>query len=319
MHVSNVLEFMLHGVVLRMMNSRLDNMMKQKIEAKSEASRDAPLSVEKDNATPLDVSGKDSLHGFTHNPALTLRLDQIDVEAQVRHTFEEVALRAASIKEDGQLQPIVVEPLENGRYRLLAGECRYRAFRLLEKEDAKQYGAIDVTVKARIDDPIERTILQVVENIQREDLKDFELAEAAKNIMAARDWNQSQLVSRLNVSKSKLTKALMLLEMDEALQASVRDGTLSAHAARVSHKQSLTEKRKSSSSPSSTSSMKTESAAKVARIAVSLSQIESTCFIFQKLAEQLGLPAIKLSKKPNRRELIQTIEQRTQDIHKAYL
>jgi len=278
---------------------------------------DAPLSVEKDNATPLDVSSKDSLHGLTHNRALTLRLDQIDVEAQVRHTFEEVALRAASIKEDGQLQPIVVEPLENGRYRLLAGECRYRAFRLLEKEAPKQYGSIDVTVKARIDDPIERTILQVVENIQREDLKDFELAEAAKNIMAARDWNQSQLVSRLNVSKSKLSKALMLLEMDEALQASVRDGTLSAHGARLQHKQSLTEKRKASQSSSSL--MQRESAVKVARIAVSLSQIESTCFIFQKLAEQLGLPAIKLSKKPNRRELIQTIEQRTQDIQKAYL
>jgi len=96
----------------------------------------------------------------------TLPLSALVPQAQPRRRFEGLEVLAESIREQGVLQPLLVRPLGNGRYAIVAGERRYRA--------AKMAGLAEVPVRVLDLPEKEARLLALLENLQREDLNPYE-------------------------------------------------------------------------------------------------------------------------------------------------
>ena len=96
----------------------------------------------------------------------TLPLSALVPQAQPRRRFEGLEVLAESIREQGVLQPLLVRPLGNGRYAIVAGERRYRA--------AKMAGLAEVPVRVLDLSEKEARLLALLENLQREDLNPYE-------------------------------------------------------------------------------------------------------------------------------------------------
>ena len=145
---------------------------------------------------------------------------------QPRTVFNETKIDelAASIKENGLIQPIVVRK-NNGVYQIIAGERRYRACRLL---NMKQVPCIieDYTDK-------QTQTLAIIENIQREDLNAIEEAQAYQTMMEKLKLTQNELAKRIGKSRTHITNTLRLLNLPEKIQEYVLDGSLSMGHARA--------------------------------------------------------------------------------------
>ena len=146
-----------------------------------------------------------------------LYLDVLQIEpnpAQPRKLFEEKALGdlAASLRQDGFLQPIVVSRLEAnpGRYMIVAGERRWRASQLA---GLKQ---VPVIVKEGAADDLLR--LALIENIQRQDLNIIEEAEAYQALIKDYGLTQEQCADRVGKDRTSVTNALRLLVLPKELQ-----------------------------------------------------------------------------------------------------
>ena len=141
---------------------------------------------------------------------------------QPRHTFEAEAIAglAASIAQKGVLQPLIVTPAEDGGYELVSGERRWRA--------AQQAGLASVPVLVRRVD--ERDLLEIalIENLQREDLDAIEEATAYRRLMDEFGATQAELAEHLGRSRPAVANALRLLDLPDGVQASIREGALSA-------------------------------------------------------------------------------------------
>ena len=125
---------------------------------------------------------------------------------QPRTVFNETKIDelAASIKENGLIQPIVVRK-NNGVYQIIAGERRYRACRLL---NMKQVPCIieDYTDK-------QTQTLAIIENIQREDLSPLEEAKAYQALIKEYDYNQTELAEIVGKKQSTIANKLRLLKL----------------------------------------------------------------------------------------------------------
>lgn len=137
--------------------------------------------------------------------------------AQPREFFAEDALDdlAASIKAHGILQPLLVRPLEDGKFQLVAGERRLRA--------AERAGLYEVPVIARSLDDREAMILTLIENLQREDLNPIEEAKGLEALRAATDASVEQLAETLGQGRSTVAHALRLLKLDPVIQEDVAE------------------------------------------------------------------------------------------------
>lgn len=131
---------------------------------------------------------------------------------------------AASIREHGVVQPIVVRPGGDG-YELVAGERRWRAARLAGLE------RIPALVREFSD--AESMEIALVENLQREDLNPLEEAEAYKALMEKCQLTQEQLASRVGKSRSQVANTLRLLQLGPVAAGEVRAGRLSMGHAKV--------------------------------------------------------------------------------------
>lgn len=145
---------------------------------------------------------------------------------QPRHTFEEGALGAlaASIREVGVLQPVVVRAKDGG-YELVAGERRLRA--------AKLAGLATIPAVIRNTDDAEGLREALIENIHREDLGPIELAEAFQELLEDLGATQEQLAERLGMSRPHIANTLRLLNLPLDVQELVGEGKLSAGHARA--------------------------------------------------------------------------------------
>ncbi len=133
---------------------------------------------------------------------------------------------AASIREKGLLQPILVRPAEQpGRYEIVAGERRWRA--------AQMAGVHEVPVIVR--ELSEREALEValIENVQRTDLNALEEAQGYKRLIDQFGYTQQQLAEIIGKSRSHVANTLRLLNLPNDVQAMIRDGALSAGHART--------------------------------------------------------------------------------------
>ena len=145
---------------------------------------------------------------------------------QPRRTFDEDALRelAASIESVGVIQPIVVCETD-GRYRIIAGERRYRACRMA--------GLEMIPAIVRNWDQQRQLEAALIENLQRDDLNAIEEARGVRRLMEEGGLTQERAAERLGKSRSALANLLRLLTLEDAVQQMVIDGKLSAGHARA--------------------------------------------------------------------------------------
>ncbi|MCV3383789.1 ParB/RepB/Spo0J family partition protein [Campylobacter lari] len=161
------------------------------------------------------------------------RIEEIDIDLispnpyQPRKNFDTQALEelAGSIKEYGLIQPVVVFKKDEFDYILIAGERRFRACKLLGKEQIK-------AVVLNVDD-IKLRELALIENIQRENLNPIELAHSYKELLEIHDITQEKLADLIHKSRSQIANTLRLLNLNEQTQNLIIEGKISQGHAKV--------------------------------------------------------------------------------------
>ena len=175
--------------------------------------------------------GFDSL--FSENtvqakPSTELRLSQIvPNREQPRKKFDDDALRelSESIKEHGVIQPLLVRPLNDGTYQIVAGERRWRASRLAGLE------RVPVVIKELSDPEVQEIAL--IENLQREDLNPIEEALGYKLLMESYGLTQEQVAVKVSKSRSAVANALRLLGLSKEEQDALISGEITSGHARA--------------------------------------------------------------------------------------
>jgi ParB family transcriptional regulator, chromosome partitioning protein len=143
-----------------------------------------------------------------------------------RRNFAEAQLEelAASIRERGLVQPLVVRPSTGDTYEIVAGERRWRAAQLANLHE------LPVIVRALSDQ--EAVEIAIIENVQREDLNAIEEGEGYRLLMDGHGYTQEDLAKVIGKSRSHLANTLRLLKLPDSVQEFVRSGELSAGHAR---------------------------------------------------------------------------------------
>ena len=145
---------------------------------------------------------------------------------QPRKTFPDESLEelAASIREFGVLQPLLVRPLEEG-FELVAGERRLRASELA--------GLAEVPVISREIGDKEVAEMAMIENLQREDLHFLEEAEGFQQLIVQFGFTQEELAKRVGKSQSTLANKLRLLKLEPQVRQRLQEERLSERHARA--------------------------------------------------------------------------------------
>ena len=157
-----------------------------------------------------------------------ISLDEIEINPkQPRKDFDETALSelAASIRIHDVIQPLTVSKLSSGKYRLIAGERRFRA--------AKIAGLKDIPVYVRETNDSELLELALLENLQRENLNAIEIALSYKRLMDELDYTQEKVAERMGKERSTVTNYIRLLKLPPDIQIAVRTNVISMGHARA--------------------------------------------------------------------------------------
>lgn len=161
-------------------------------------------------------------------PVTMLNIDALEPNRdQPRRYFDEDRLSslAESIARHGVITPLTVRKIADGRYKIIAGERRYRA--------SRRAGLTEVPVIILDADELHATELALVENLQRADLNPMEEAEGYRSLIDRFDLRQEDVAERVGRSRSAVANALRLLDLPEAIAEHVVDGDLSAGHARA--------------------------------------------------------------------------------------
>lgn len=145
-----------------------------------------------------------------------LKISQIEPnKSQPRTEFDrdKLEILADSIKKYGVLQPIVVKKLDNGFYKIIAGERRWRASKLA--------GIDKIPVVVRDYDDKETMEIALVENLQREDLNPFEEARGYRELMDLFSMTQEQVAQRVGKSRSAVANSIRLLSLCDEIKSFV--------------------------------------------------------------------------------------------------
>ena len=182
----------------------------QQTEHPPDAPVDGPTQAAAMGLAEIDVS---EIHPNPRQPRMSFRQEELDE-------------LAASIREHGVLQPVLVRPRpQGGGYELLGGERRLRASKLA--------GATRVPAIVRQVDDRQALEQAVVENVQRADLDPLEEASAYRNLIDLFELTQEDTARRVGKSRVHVTNMLRLLELPEEIKAFVADGRLQAGHARA--------------------------------------------------------------------------------------
>jgi len=152
-----------------------------------------------------------------------LNVDQLVAgRYQPRQRVDETYLAelAQSIRQFGIIEPLIVRPLADGRYEILAGHMRWQA--------AQQAGLTQIPVMVREADDRTAAAIALVENLLRRDLNPIEEARALQRLREEFGLTQEQLAVTLGLSQSAISRALGLLSLDPLIQAFIEDGQLEA-------------------------------------------------------------------------------------------
>ncbi len=163
------------------------------------------------------------------NPSVNkLRIMEIEPNHdQPRKDFDEKALSelAESIEQHGVLQPLVVRPLANGAYQLVAGERRWRAARIAGLTE------VPVVIKELSDEEVIE--IAMIENLQREDLNPLEEALGYRYMMDELGITQEQAAEKVGKSRPAVANALRLLKLPDEVQEMIKNNLVSPGHARA--------------------------------------------------------------------------------------
>ena len=193
--------------------------------------------------------GLDALLGATRAPLIPLvdgsivpvsaipgsgeRIDRLPLECiqrgryQPRRDFDPDALRelAESIVAQGVIQPIVVRPIDQDRYEIVAGERRWRA--------SQQAGLAEIPVVIREMDEPTAVAIGLIENIQRADLNPIEEAGALERLLKEFQLTHQQIAEAVGKSRTTVTNLLRLLDLNPEVRTSVEQSQLEMGHARA--------------------------------------------------------------------------------------
>jgi ParB family chromosome partitioning protein len=146
---------------------------------------------------------------------------------QPRKHFDEADLSdlSNSIKTHGVLQPILVRPIADGRFEIVAGERRWRA--------AQRAGLHTIPAVVRELNEVEVVEIAIVENVQRTDLNPIEEAQGFQALIDRFGRTQQEIADAVGKSRPHIANMLRLLALPDDLQEMVRDGRLSSGHARA--------------------------------------------------------------------------------------
>lgn len=165
---------------------------------------------------------------ISNKDVTTLRLAVIEPNInQPRKSFDEekLSVLAESIKEHGLIQPIIVTPSENGMYRIVAGERRWRA--------CKRAGLKEIPVVIRDYSDEQAAEVALIENLQREDLNPIEEARGFYSLLEDFSMTQELVSRRVGKSRSAIANSLRLLSLDGQIQKLLINGDISSGHARA--------------------------------------------------------------------------------------
>ncbi|HEY7128606.1 MAG TPA: ParB/RepB/Spo0J family partition protein [Nitrospira sp.] len=146
---------------------------------------------------------------------------------QPRQTFsaQELSELAASLKQSGLLQPVLVRRKGDGMYELISGERRWRA--------AREAGMETIQAVVRNCSDEESMLLALVENLQREDLNPMEMARAYQRMMNEFGLTQDIIAQRVGCERSSIANSVRLMNLPMEVQHLIESGQLSAGHAKV--------------------------------------------------------------------------------------
>lgn len=146
---------------------------------------------------------------------------------QPRKTFDEEALNelAASIKEQGVIQPLIVEEIVPRHYSIVAGERRFRAAQIAKLD------TVPVIIKSLTE--LQRIQMSLIENIQRENLNPIEEAYAYQYLIQRSNLTQEEVAAKVGKSRSAIANSIRLLSLSDKLKDDVISGQISAGHARA--------------------------------------------------------------------------------------
>lgn len=188
---------------------------------------------------PLVTGGaedQEKTEGYASTGLANIAVASIEpLPGQPRRRFDEAALDelAASIAQRGVIQPVIVTPLGQGRYRLVAGERRWRA---AQKARLHEIPAIVRELSTR-----EVMALALIENLQREDLNPVEEGRAFQSLAESEGLSQAEIAKLIDKSRSYVANLQRLLQLPEPVLELVEEGALSMGHARalIGHEQAV--------------------------------------------------------------------------------
>src|ERR1700677_2066329 len=170
-------------------------------------------------AAPVDSQG-----GKPREIALDL-IDRNPFQTRSIVNEDQLAELAASITANGVVQPILVRPLEAGRFQLIAGERRWRASQLAGKTTVP-------SILRQVSDE-QAMEITIVENLQRADLNPMEQARAFERLSREFHMTQEQMATRTGKDRATVANFLRLLRLPSTVQGHVESGDLSFGHART--------------------------------------------------------------------------------------
>ncbi len=162
------------------------------------------------------------------NSAVTLGINDIEPNRdQPRRVFDEKALEelSKSIEQNGIIQPLLVRPMLDGSYQLVAGERRWRAARMAGLTE------VPVTIREMTDE--EASVFALIENLQREDLNPVEEAQGLKSLIETYGFTQEETADRVGKSRVAVTNTLRLLKLPASVLKLLSGGKLTAGHSRA--------------------------------------------------------------------------------------
>lgn len=178
----------------------------------------------------INVAEQNVIEEIPENQTGTLEVSIDLVEPnpdQPRSTFnqEELTELSNSIKQEGLIQPILVQKMDNDKYKIIAGERRYQASKLA--------GLTTVLINIKDVDDDKAFELALIENLQRSDLNPIEEALGYKRLMEKKRMTQSEIAQVVSKGRSTIGNALRLLELPKEAQQLLLDNEITAGHARA--------------------------------------------------------------------------------------
>ncbi len=245
----------------------------------------------KEGAPVIANKGAD-MNAKRDEDAFVIPIDLIDVKPQGRKSFENLESLAKSIQEHGQVQAVSVRRVEGGRYELIFGERRLRAIR-----DILKGKTIRVTLKDEVLSEGEISVLQLIENGQREEYKYLELAVELQRLKDTEKKTDAELSEIMGRNPSWIYRVRSLNDAPDEVKKRIASGELSVTTYWNNKKDILAKKTRR------------------VLVKVPYTQALELTQLLQRIAEKSdGLEPIKIPKKPKKDDLLKIIMERSTEI-----